>query len=90
MFGWQYHLQDKVSNSSFKVAAIVKNQSHYNKQQTLSPESANELYQPSDRSLSAKLVPTFADRGVSSSKRGGSPMAVISVFYTRAATFSFK
>jgi hypothetical protein len=26
------------------------------------PESANELYQPSDRRLSAKLVPTFADR----------------------------
>jgi hypothetical protein len=27
------------------------------------PESARELYRPSDRSLSAKLVPTFADRG---------------------------
>jgi CBS-domain-containing membrane protein len=27
------------------------------------PESASELYQPSDRRLSAKLVPTFADRG---------------------------
>jgi hypothetical protein len=27
------------------------------------PESASELYRPSDRSLSAKLVPTFADRG---------------------------
>jgi hypothetical protein len=27
------------------------------------PESASELYQPSDRLLSAKLVPTFADRG---------------------------
>jgi hypothetical protein len=27
------------------------------------PESANELYRPSDRRLSAKLVPTFADRG---------------------------
>jgi hypothetical protein len=26
-------------------------------------ESANELYRPSDRHLSAKLVPTFADRG---------------------------
>jgi hypothetical protein len=26
------------------------------------PESANELYRPSDRSLSAKLMPTFADR----------------------------
>jgi hypothetical protein len=26
------------------------------------PESASELYRPSDRCLSAKLVPTFADR----------------------------
>jgi hypothetical protein len=31
--------------------------------QTLWPESASELYQPSDRRLSAKLVPTFADGG---------------------------
>jgi hypothetical protein len=28
------------------------------------PESATELYRPSDRRLSAKLVPTFADKGV--------------------------
>jgi hypothetical protein len=27
------------------------------------PESASELYQPSERRLSATLVPTFADRG---------------------------
>jgi hypothetical protein len=27
------------------------------------PESASELYRPSDRCLSVKLVPTFADRG---------------------------
>jgi hypothetical protein len=26
-------------------------------------DSASELYRPSDRRLSAKLVPTFADRG---------------------------
>jgi hypothetical protein len=31
---------------------------------TLWPESASELYRPSDRHLSAKLVPIFADRGV--------------------------
>jgi hypothetical protein len=40
--------------------------------------------------LSAKLVPTFADRGVSRNQRGGSPTAVISVYYTGAATVSFK
>jgi hypothetical protein len=31
--------------------------------QTSWPESASELYRPSDRRLSEKLVPTFADRG---------------------------
>jgi hypothetical protein len=44
---------------------------------------------PSDRRLSAKLVPTFADRGcrvVSATD----PPAVNSVFLTGAATFSFK
>jgi hypothetical protein len=40
------------------------------------PESASELYRPSDRRLSTKLVPTFADRGVSR----GSPTAVIWIF----------
>jgi hypothetical protein len=29
------------------------------------PQSTSELYRRSDRRLSAKLVPTFADRGVS-------------------------
>jgi hypothetical protein len=43
-------------------------------------ESASELYRPSDPRLSAKLVPTFADRGVSHGQCGGSPTAVISVF----------
>jgi hypothetical protein len=43
------------------------------------PESASELYQPTDCRLSAKLVPTFAERRVSRSHRGGSSTAVISV-----------
>jgi hypothetical protein len=34
---------------------------HY-KQQTPGPESASELCRPSDRRLSATLVPTYADR----------------------------
>jgi hypothetical protein len=33
------------------------------KQQTPWPESASELYRTSDSRFSAKLVPTFADRG---------------------------
>jgi hypothetical protein len=44
------------------------------------PKSASELYRPSDRRLSAKLVPAFADRRMSRSQRGVSPTAVISVF----------
>jgi hypothetical protein len=36
------------------------------------PDSASELYSPSDRRLSAKLVPTFADRRVQRSQSGGS------------------
>jgi hypothetical protein len=40
-------------------------------------QSACGLYQPRDRRLSAKLLSTFANRGVSRSQRGGSPTAVI-------------
>jgi hypothetical protein len=35
-------------------------------------ESASELYRPSDRRLSAKWLPTFADRGVPRGQRAGS------------------
>jgi hypothetical protein len=35
-------------------------------------ESTSKLYRPSDQCLSAKLMQTFADRGVSRGKRGGS------------------
>jgi hypothetical protein len=54
------------------------------------PESVNEFYRPNDRTLSEKLVPSFEDRGVSRSERGGSPTAVIQVFETGTSTFSFK
>jgi hypothetical protein len=53
------------------------------------PESASEIYRPSYRRLSAKLVPTFTDRGchvVSVTD----PEAVFSVLQTAAAAFSFK
>jgi hypothetical protein len=50
--------------------------------QTPWPESTSELYRPSDLRLSAKLVPTFADRGVLRSQHGESPTAVITVFLT--------
>jgi hypothetical protein len=34
-----------------------------NNKQTPWPESASELYRPSDRRFSAKWLPTFADKG---------------------------
>jgi hypothetical protein len=37
------------------------------------PSSTSELYRPRDSSLSAKLVPTYADRGVSHGQRNRSP-----------------
>jgi hypothetical protein len=41
--------------------------------------SASELYRPSDRRLSAKLVPTFADRGVAwSAQRIPRPLILFS------------
>jgi len=42
--------------------------------------SARELYRQSGRRRSAKLVPTFADRGVSRGQRNGSPQPLISDF----------
>jgi hypothetical protein len=36
---------------------------HWNKKKIPWSESASELYRPSDRRLSTKLMPTFADRG---------------------------
>jgi hypothetical protein len=36
------------------------------------PQSVSELYRPSNRRLSAKLMPTFVDRGLSRGQRGGS------------------
>jgi hypothetical protein len=44
------------------------------------PESVSELYRSSNRRLWGKLVPTFANTGISLSQRGGSSMAVTSDF----------
>ena len=41
----------------------------------------------SGRRRSAKLVPTFADRGVSHGQRDGTPRLLISVYLTRIATY---
>jgi hypothetical protein len=50
------------------------------RKQTPWPESARELYRPSDRRLSANLVPTFEVRGVSRGQRDVPTRAIFSVF----------
>jgi hypothetical protein len=50
------------------------------------PEFASELYRPSDRRLSAKLVPTFADRGC----RVMNPYGRILGFLDRSRYFFFQ
>jgi hypothetical protein len=47
---------------SYSVRTTPSFLSNTKKKQTPWPQSASELYRPSDRRLSAKLVPTFADR----------------------------
>jgi hypothetical protein len=49
----------KTNHHSLRKAVTKKEKT----KQTPWPESARELYRPSDRRLSEKLVPTFADRG---------------------------
>jgi hypothetical protein len=62
-----------------------------NKQQKQTPwsESASELYRPSDRSLSAKIVPIFADRGCHVVSMTD-PYGRILGFLDRSRYFSFK
>jgi hypothetical protein len=72
------HPRIEPSASRVQVWSVTAMLTRY--KQTLRPESASELYRPSDRRLWAKLLPTFADRGVSRSQRGGSSASVISVF----------
>jgi hypothetical protein len=53
-------LHPLTDGAGLKTSTIV-----YNKiKQTPWPDSASELHRLSDRHLSAKLVPTFTDRGV--------------------------
>jgi CBS-domain-containing membrane protein len=45
------------------MVATITSIEQKTKQQTPWSESASELYRPSDRRLSAKWLPTFADKG---------------------------
>jgi hypothetical protein len=77
-FGRMYRLHLQGTKSAEKEISVqqvaswfLARQNQYTKRkeiykiliQTPWPESANELHQPSDHRLSAKLVPIFADRG---------------------------
>jgi CBS-domain-containing membrane protein len=59
MSGWVCEL-DLFGSQLKPLAGALE---HDNNKKIPWPGSANELYQPSDRRLSVKLVPTFADRG---------------------------
>jgi hypothetical protein len=72
----QQRKEERIEDESKDKNMVPRN----SKKQTPWPESANELYRPRDRRLSVKLVPTFADGGVSRSQRGDFPTAVILVF----------
>jgi hypothetical protein len=57
--------------------------------QTPWPGSASELHRPSDRRLSAKFVPTFADRGCRV-VRANDPYGRILEFLDRSRYFFFQ
>ena len=83
------------TSMNFMFAPCINNIRHFivqqmHKQKTPWPLSASELYRESSRRRSAKLVPTFADRGVSRGRRNGSPTAVNLCFLDRSRYFLFK
>jgi hypothetical protein len=59
---------------------ILKDEFENTPRKTLWAKFASELYRQSGRRRSAKLVLTFAVRGVSRGQRNGSPRPLISVF----------
>jgi hypothetical protein len=66
-------------HSFMAIPAVHMQNDLFLHKQTPYPESASELYEPSEPRLPAKFVQTLADRGMSRSQRGGSPTAVVSV-----------
>jgi hypothetical protein len=68
----------------------IKQTNKQTNKQTLWILVASELYRSSDRRLSTKLVPIFADRGCRVVSATYSQGRLISVFQTGAATFPFK
>jgi hypothetical protein len=59
-----YRLSSVTSQKTvFITWDTFRNSGHINGTKTPWPESASELYRPNAHRLSAKLLPTFADRG---------------------------
>jgi hypothetical protein len=66
MFGYHFRTKQNLNGSDdgmYTTPRITGFVDFFYRKITLWPESASELYRPSDRRLSAKLVPTFSDRG---------------------------
>jgi hypothetical protein len=79
--------------SNLSVANCLSNADTHkytpHKQQTTWPESASELYRPSNRRLSTILVPTFADRG-SSVFSATDPHGLILGFLDQSSYYFFQ
>jgi hypothetical protein len=76
-------------NGSVDFAHRPEQKQNNKQQQTPWSESASELYRPSDRRLSVKLVPTFADIGCHVVSMTD-PYSRIFGFLDRSRYFSFK
>ena len=64
-----------------------KENTKINKNKSSGAKALQGLGRQSGRRRSAKLVPTFADRGVSRGQRNGYPRPLISVYRTWIATY---
>jgi hypothetical protein len=60
---WRHHKTSTFQQTGHYSHKGTLEQEAQQKKQTPWSESASELYRPSDRSLSAKWLPTFADKG---------------------------
>jgi hypothetical protein len=81
-------LEDKSPSSVFMETRNKHLIFIHTSKQTQGPESANELYRPSDHLFSPKLVPTITDRGCCVARR--IPYGCILGFIDRGPYFLFQ
>jgi len=84
-----FHLNKlkKTVNPSFWLRSRIQGISCKKSNKSSGATALQDLGRQSGRCRSAKLVPTFADRGVSCGQRNGSPRPLISVYRTWIATY---